>query len=267
MSDSIFKPAQRVRAYEAIVQQIEGAIYTGRLVPGQRLASERELMRQFGVSRATVREALRVLESSGLIKLRHGDPGGGAKVQPFSTDILRKPITSLIHLENVDLSGTVEFRMVLEGASTHLAALARSEQQLDLMKRRNEEVRRQIGSDLDGFIAADAEFHKAVAQSCGNLLLSSCGEVIHAIVVDLVAEKLLRAADTTALMQEIVERHGRILQAIAARDPLQAAARAKRDILDFYGPWLEDAGRLRLASFMDQHARTVRTPPQERAAR
>lgn len=260
---STFKPIKRVRAYEAVVSQVEAAIFAGELSAGERLPSERDLLVEFGVSRATVREALRVLESSGLIRLRPGDPAGGAEVRAFSTDVLRKSLTSLVHLANVDLAGTVEFRMVIEGAATHLAAEARSDSQLESMKTRNEEVgRHAVRGDHHAFKDADAAFHQAVAQSSGNPLLSSCGEVIHAIVINLVGEKLLRARNSRALMEEIVERHAKILSAIEASDPKRAAAIAKQDIYDYYGPWLDDHGRARLASLMVSSERRANGGPQ-----
>ena len=63
-----------MRLYQRIVEQIEDAIARGELKPGQRLPSERELVVQFGASRSTVREALRVLESNGVVRSRPGDP-------------------------------------------------------------------------------------------------------------------------------------------------------------------------------------------------
>lgn len=78
-----FQPVQPVRAYQRIVEQIEEALSRGDLVPGQRLPSERELVTQFAVSRSTVREALRVLESNGMVRSRPGDPNG-PEILPFS---------------------------------------------------------------------------------------------------------------------------------------------------------------------------------------
>ncbi|MGO4599699.1 FadR/GntR family transcriptional regulator [Terrabacter sp. 2RAF25] len=71
-----FEPVRSVRLYERIVEQVEEAIARGELRPGERLPSERELVVQFGTSRATVREALRVLESNGVVRSRPGDPNG-----------------------------------------------------------------------------------------------------------------------------------------------------------------------------------------------
>ena len=84
-----FQPVQPVRAYQRIVEQVEEALARGDLRPGQRLPSERELVAQFEVSRSTVREALRVLESNGVVRSRPGDPNG-PEVLPFSPAALRK---------------------------------------------------------------------------------------------------------------------------------------------------------------------------------
>ena len=88
-----FQPVKPVRTHESIVRQIEEAIYSGDVAPGERLPSERELVVQFGVSRASVREALRDLQSSGLLRSRPGDPVGGAEVQSFSSAALQRAFT------------------------------------------------------------------------------------------------------------------------------------------------------------------------------
>ncbi|MGA9925356.1 MAG: GntR family transcriptional regulator, partial [Isosphaeraceae bacterium] len=72
----IFEPIKPTRAHEAVLAQLQRKILKGELAPGDRLPSEREMMETFGVSRPTVREALRVAESLGLVAVRHGDPGG-----------------------------------------------------------------------------------------------------------------------------------------------------------------------------------------------
>ena len=104
MSESTrFRPVQPVRAYERIVEQVEDALASGELRPGQRLPSERELVGQFEVSRSTVREALRVLESNGVVRSRPGDPNG-PEVLPFSSGALRKQMVRLARVEEVGLA-------------------------------------------------------------------------------------------------------------------------------------------------------------------
>src|SRR5690606_39281394 len=92
------EPVRTVRAYERIVEQIEEAIESGTLTPGQRLPSERDLMAQFSVSRSTVREALRVLQARGLDQSRTGDTHG-AVVLHFAPAVLHHAIftTTISH--------------------------------------------------------------------------------------------------------------------------------------------------------------------------
>ncbi len=98
-----FETVRPVRLYERIVEQVEEAIASGELRPGQRLPSERELVVQFGTSRATVREALRVLESNGVVRSRPGDPNG-PEILPFTTGGLTKQMRRLARADGLTLS-------------------------------------------------------------------------------------------------------------------------------------------------------------------
>src|SRR5215475_4193363 len=80
----LFTTVSLGRASQAIVEQIRALLHDGRLAPGDRLPSERELCQQFGVSRVTVREALRILETSGLITIKVGARGGAFVASPTS---------------------------------------------------------------------------------------------------------------------------------------------------------------------------------------
>src|SRR5579875_15626 len=127
--EPLFKPVRRMRAYEAVVEQVSMAIRTGDLMPGDRLPSERELMKQFELSRSTIREALRVLESKGLVRSRPADQRG-VEVLAFSTCALSQSIESLVQFERLTLSDLVFFRMLVEGTLAGLAARFRGEQDL-----------------------------------------------------------------------------------------------------------------------------------------
>src|SRR4051812_41328045 len=77
-----FVPAQRVRSFDHIVEQIRAVIGSGGMAPGDRLPSERDLGVAFGVSRTTLREALRALEAQGVIEIRTGSRGGAFIAEP-----------------------------------------------------------------------------------------------------------------------------------------------------------------------------------------
>src|SRR6478752_6604235 len=125
-----FETVRPVRLYERIVEQVEEAIATGELRPGQRLPSERELVVQFGTSRSTVREALRVLESNGVVRSRPGDPHG-PEILPFSQSALRKQMVRLARVDELTLSELIGFRMIMDGAAIQVASRLRTPEELD----------------------------------------------------------------------------------------------------------------------------------------
>ena len=124
-----FQPVAPVRAYERIVEQIEEAVVSGRLKPGERLPGERELMVQFGVGRSTVREALRVLQASEIIRSRPGDPRG-PEILAASPAALHRSMQRLARAEHVGLAELLQFRMILDGSAHLLAAALRTDADL-----------------------------------------------------------------------------------------------------------------------------------------
>jgi GntR family transcriptional repressor for pyruvate dehydrogenase complex len=246
-----FQPVKPVRTHESIVRQIEEAIYSGDVAPGQRLPSERELVVQFGVSRASVREALRDLQSSGLLRSRPGDPVGGAEVQSFSSAVLQRSLTSLVRMERLRLHELVVFRMVIEGSATYLAALHRREEHLRGMRRAHQAMRRLVGGDQEAFGQADVELHQVIAEASGNQLLRVCNEVARGLVLGLIGEKMARSSDLATLQADTCRRHGRVLAMIKKHEALEAARLAKLDLAEYYGPYVdpdEAAELLALAS-------------------
>jgi GntR family transcriptional repressor for pyruvate dehydrogenase complex len=233
-----FQPVKPVRTHESIVHQIEEAIFRGDVAPGQRLPSERELVVQFGVSRASVREALRDLQSSGLLRSKPGDPSGGAEVQSFSSAALSRSLTALVRLEGLRLHELVVFRMVVEGSATYLAALHRQDEHLRRIRKAHLAMRRLVGGDQKEFARVDVEFHQAIAEASGNQLLRVCNEVAPGLVMGLIGDELARSSDLPALHMETCTRHARVLRMISKRDALEAAHLAKLYLAEYYGPYV-----------------------------
>jgi DNA-binding FadR family transcriptional regulator len=239
-----------VRAYEGVVAQIEAAIFDGRLTPGQRLPSEREMMTQFAVSRATVREALRVLESNGLVRSRPGDPNGGAEVQRSSTKNLSKAMTSFARLGRMGVPELVQFRMVVEGSAVRLAAVLHDQAGLGAMQTAYEHMKEAVSGSYEDFSAADVAFHLSVARCSGNQLLTACSEVARDMVLGLIKDKLEASPDRGSLMGETVARHGEYLKAIKSRNGIKAEALARQDLMDYYGAYTDDEGRERMSALL-----------------
>ena len=247
-----FQPVKPIRTHESIVRQIEEAIYSGDVAPGQRLPSERELVVQLGVSRASVREALRDLQSSGLVRSKPGDPIGGAEVQSFSSGVLQRSLTSLVRLERLRLHELVMFRMVIEGSATYLAALNRSDEQLRRIQRAHQAMRRLVGGDQAHFGEADVELHQVIAEASGNQLLRVCNEVARGLVLGLIGEKLARSSDLASLQADTCRRHGQVLTMIRKQDAVRASQFAKVDLAEYYAPYVDPGKAEELLAFASE---------------
>jgi DNA-binding FadR family transcriptional regulator len=250
MAKAQFQPVQPVRAYERIVEQIEEALARGDLSPGQRLPSERELVAQFGVSRSTVREALRVLASNGVVRSRPGDPNG-PEILPYSLGALRKQMTRLARVDELSLGELIGFRMIMDGAAIQLASRLRTDEQLAEMEQTLVAMRAAIDVDFAAFSEADVAFHEAVARVSRNSLIQVCNEVVRGVVLGLIADKIAHAANSRALMLESLQHHTEVVEAIRAGDGHAAARIARQNLYDYYATYVPADERPHLRALID----------------
>lgn len=207
-------------SYELVVDQIRRAIQIGRFLAGERLPSERELADQLGVSRTTVREAMRVLQGEGLIETRRGRAGGAIVTAPESTPAERRQVVRqrLAELENV-----FDYRLAIEPAAAGLAAqrrtkgdLARLEETLTMLRAVASTPDAEDLAPPSRFFAVDAEFHHRIALAARNPLLVQA-------VSDARAAMFLPVGGVfTALHPDANRGHEEIYAAIAAGDPDEA---------------------------------------------
>lgn len=237
-----FRQVEPVRLYQRIVQQIEDAIARGELKPGQRLPSERELVAQFGASRPTVREALRVLESDGVVRSRPGDPHG-PEILPFSPDGLAKQMTRLAQVEQMSITELVAFRMILDGSASLLAARLHSQQELVDMEKSLAVMEDAIDEGFDEFSEADVAFHDAVALASRNSLIQVCNKVVRGVVLSLISDKVARSRNSKALKRESLEHHREVLEAIRAGDGPGAARISRQNLYDYYAGYVPKRDR------------------------
>ncbi|MEU6783226.1 FadR/GntR family transcriptional regulator [Nonomuraea angiospora] len=245
-----FEPVRAVRAYERVVEQVEEAIESGSLSPGERLPSERELMVQFSVSRSTVREALRVLQARGLVRSRPGDPNG-AEVLPFSPATLHKSMTTLARVEELSLAELVQFRMVLDSSAILLAARLRTDAQFAEMESAVAHMRTAVETGQDAFGEADVAFHDVVARASGNKLIQICTDVVRSIVLKLISEKIADAPDRAALMRQSIRHHEEVLAAMRAGDGPLAARLSRKAMYDYYAGYIPATERPALSALLD----------------
>lgn len=248
-SGTPFRPVQPVRAYERVVEQVEQAIVDGALKPGQRLPSEREMVAQFAVSRSTIREAMRVLESHGLVRSHPGDPRG-AEILAVSGLSLAKQMTLLANVDELSLAELVSFRMILDGSANQLAASLHTAEQLLEMKAALAEMHSAIDHGYEAFSEADVAFHEAVSRASSNSLIQVCSHVVRGVVLSLISDKIERSRNRKALMRESIRHHEEVLAAVAARDGSTAARIARRNLLAYYGTYIPKADREQLLALI-----------------
>lgn len=169
---AIFREARQNRVFQDVVDQIQEAIVDGKIRPGQQLPAERELKDQFGVSRGTLREALRVLEQKGLIQIKTG-VAGGAIVKGVTTEQISENLGLLIRYRKVSLQNLAEFREALEGLVAGMAAERATAKDIDRLRELLNEARRHVerGPDhWDDFIRVDEQIHLELSLITDNIL-------------------------------------------------------------------------------------------------
>jgi GntR family transcriptional repressor for pyruvate dehydrogenase complex len=208
-----YQPLERRKVYEQIAEQLLGQIGTRRLKPGDSLPPERELTESFGVGRSSIREALRMLESQGVIT----SVSGGAFVVSDPAMPLNSSLRLVFSLdERAGLDDLFELRRILECEAAALAAERRSEAHLADMDAAVAEMAASLGDARaeERFINADLRFHLAVAEATANRL------VLHSMqaVRDLVRRALLTIVLIPGSPESAVIEHSAIRAAIASGD-------------------------------------------------
>lgn len=243
--------AQPARIYQQIADQIENAILAGELRPGDRLPSERELVEQHGVSRPTIREALRVLESNHLVKSRLGDRRGPV-VLPASAHPLRRSLTRLTSDNAVSFAQLLQFRMIIESAAVHLAASNRSEAELLELERANARMRATMDHSLEEFSAVDFDFHRIIVRASRNPLLSLSGEAVRGAVLQLMQQRIIDSGDSRAQMLASIRHHDEVLAAVRDRNGALASWLTRDSLYWYYFDYVQSEERAALRSLADE---------------
>jgi DNA-binding FadR family transcriptional regulator len=207
------------RLYRQIAEQLRSLITGGEFTPGCRLPAERDLARQFGVSRPSVREALIALEVEGWVEVR---TGSGVYVleraaQPAGAGNKEVPAAEWGPLE------LLRARRVIEGEIASLAAAHARRRHLDAIRDAIESMREDAGRGVAP-LAGDRAFHTAVAHAAGNAVLIETVQTFWDARRGPLFERLGDHFETTRSWRIAITEHEAVLQAISAHDG--AAARA-----------------------------------------
>ena len=164
--DNKIEPIKKRRLSEEVLKELQSMIIDGTYKTGDQLPSERELSELFQVSRASIREALRVLGTLGFLDSRVG-VGGGTFVKKISIDALINPFSEILGNEKELIIEMLEFRRILETEIARLAALRRTEEDIARMESSLDLMREDIKNGGIG-IEGDTAFHDALAAACKN---------------------------------------------------------------------------------------------------
>jgi len=226
--DAAGAPAASRRTFEAILEQVESAITQGALSAGDRLPSERELAGNLGVSRTSVREALRVLEALGVVETRRGSEHGAVLVVDPGNAFVTI-VRLLAALRHIDLVEIVDFRATVEsGAVRSLAEHPNAEALTGLEGILGAMEREDIAHGE--FHALDAEFHHMLVQAAGNRLVNLLAGGLSSTLRRIVTDVGFLESRWTDVRPRIVREHRALLAAIRRGDAAKAADLANRHV-------------------------------------
>ncbi len=216
-------PVRRMNLSAAIADRIAESIAQGKLPAGSRLQSERELSDRFGVGRSSIREAIKTLESRGLVEGRQGE---GRFVRAQDLAGLVQPPAGPLSVTEREVAQLYEARRIIEPGMAALAAERAAKRDLAAVRRMLERHEERVNAGTYGG-AEDTAFHLKIAAMAENgllaRLLDAVFQALHAI-----REPALRSSPAIKLS---LEGHWRVLEALEAHDP-EAAQRASLEHLD-----------------------------------
>jgi GntR family transcriptional regulator, transcriptional repressor for pyruvate dehydrogenase complex len=221
--NSDFETVRRNKVYEDVARQIERLILK-KLRPGDKLPSERELAQTLGVSRSSIRDAIRSLELMGMVEPRQG---AGTIVCEVSSSSLANPLGNALKRKQELIGELLDFRKILEPPLAARAAVHASSEEVaemeDILERQSEKLH-----TGESTIAEDSEFHYSVALASGNSVVLKVLDIL----MDLLRETRERSLQIEGRPQKSLAGHRRILTAIKRHDAEAAKAAMRRHIED-----------------------------------
>ncbi|WP_329045029.1 FadR family transcriptional regulator [Amycolatopsis sp. NBC_01488] len=218
-------PMEVPKASDVLANELRERILNGEYPEGTALPPERELVTQTAMSRTTVREALRILEVQGLVRIKTGR-AGGAFVQRPGQDSVASSVSLLIRGQQIRLADLLETREAIEPFCARLAARNRTDADLDRLEAANKAIADSSGS-LAQFLQANVDWHVGVATASHNELLTGLMTALsRAIYAATENEEFVDAE----VRKTTVRAHRSITDAIRAQDPDAAVRRMSRHV-------------------------------------
>ena len=216
---------------ELIARDLASYIVDADLAPGTALPPEREMMQLVGVGRTTLREALRLLETRGVLTIRPGPRGGPIVRRPEPAD-LSESLSLMLEFEKANLRVMMDARSILEPAGAGLAAGRITPETIATLRGINQNIL-DSSDDMEAFFELNREFHRLIAEASGNIVIQIFAESIIAIADGQTAGMTYqpRAVESIAAAHEV------ILQRLEAGDPLLASSAMAAHLDDSHEYW------------------------------
>lgn len=217
--------AKTRRVSHTIVEQIREAILSGELNPGDRLPSEKDLARDFGVSKASLREAFRALEALGMLEIRQG-MSGGAFVSEVDLKTARDSLFNYIYFQNPSIQEFTQFRAIVEPPVAEIAAGRITDEDIAELERNLAQTKAQLDSG-SFYYELDTYFHHRIAEIAGNSLICFVVDSLKNALVNIKLQLELGPRFSV----NVYSCHQKIIEALRERDPEKARQEMLNHIL------------------------------------
>lgn len=240
MPSKIFARIEHNRTADEVVHQIEILVIEGILRVGDRLPGERELAKQFDVSRPILREALKVLEGRGLLTTQHG---GGTFIADVIGQVFTRPVMELIARHQKATHDYLEYRREMEGITAEFAARRATDADRALLTRIINAMKVAHGKDnFDEEAVIDVEFHNAIGECAHNIILLHTLRSCYRLLSEGVFYNRALIYNLPGARELLLEQHIAIYDAVMAGDAAAGRAAAQAHI-DFVSRAMQDAER------------------------
>lgn len=206
------KRQRSMKTSERVAREIVGQILDNELPEGTKLPNEKQLVDALGIGRTTLREALRLLETRGVITIRSG-PGGGPVVRRPRLGDLSESLSLILQFEGASLLDVFQARDALEPMMTRLAAVNLTDADLDELAGTIDRMRAGI-EDHETFLRENQEFHSRIASAAGTVL-----HTFHESLKFIADGAFVGVRYTARRRLAVAEAHQQVLDALRTRDP------------------------------------------------
>jgi GntR family transcriptional repressor for pyruvate dehydrogenase complex len=220
----MFKPIKQIRVSDEIVNQMKNLISEGTLKPGDQLPPERELIKEFGVSRPTLREALKSLAAMGFLEVKQAKR---TFIKSMISERMQDPLSLLIKTDTQKIFDLIEVRKAMEAWSAFHAAQRATEEDIKQLESIIKEMKEAFEKGRN-WEKEDADFHLAIAQATHNTIQTH----IMSTIYDLLKESVARVFTDRAKVRKLLQQHYRIFTAIKNHSAEKARDRTL-DHLDY----------------------------------